>query len=234
MQQTLPKARGASTFAVTTNIERDEATGIPSIVSRLAVAVKRRVLLYSWQDEEFLDGKEILLQGNVRSLTWMNGVKLVAGLNAGFVLVDLADGTTSEIVPPSVPGAAGGAEEAKGWGAMGMSYVGMGGWGSKPLSTKLKGEEIVLIKDCVDAAFSSINHADRYSKYHVYRFIGPTLPNPIPHLVGLPTRRPRLLVSLSDLTTYLQATSRSPQSINSNSHSNDIPCRPSCPPRTCT
>lgn len=146
LQQQLVKTKGASTFAVTTNIERDESTGIPSIVSRLAVAVKRRVLLYSWQDEEFLDGKEISLTGNIRTLTWLNGKKLVAGLASGFIMVDISTGTPTEIVPP--PNTSGTDQQGeKGWGAYGMSYVGMGGWGSKSLSTKLKGDELVLVKD---------------------------------------------------------------------------------------
>lgn len=147
LQQQLVKTRGATTFAVTTNIERDETTGIPSIVSRLAVGVKRKLLLFSWQDEEFIDGKEITLVGNVRHLTWASSHKLVAGLASSFVMVDIIEGTVSEITAPVTQAAAAPVEETKGWGALGMSYMGMGGWGSKPISTKLKGEELLLVKD---------------------------------------------------------------------------------------
>ncbi|RPA87138.1 hypothetical protein BJ508DRAFT_321031 [Ascobolus immersus RN42] len=147
LQQTLVKTRGATTFAVTTNIERDETTGIPSIVSRLAVGVKRKLLLFSWQDEEFIDGKEITLVGNVRHLTWASSRRLVAGLASSFVMVDIIEGTVSDITAPITQTTVAPAEEAKGWGALGMSYMGMGGWGSKPISTKLKGEELLLVKD---------------------------------------------------------------------------------------
>src|SRR5690606_2678010 len=130
------------------NIERDETTGIPSIVSRLAVGVKRKLLLFSWQDEEFIDGKEITLVGNVRHLTWASSRRLVAGLASSFVMVDIAEGTVTDITAPvAQTAAAAPVEEAKGWTSLGMSYMGMGGWGSKPISTKLKGEELLLVKD---------------------------------------------------------------------------------------
>ncbi|KAJ3498951.1 hypothetical protein NLG97_g715 [Lecanicillium saksenae] len=50
--ETLDKTRNASGFAVTSNIVKDPDTGIPEIISRLAVAVKRRLLLWSWHECE--------------------------------------------------------------------------------------------------------------------------------------------------------------------------------------
>ncbi|KAG0636115.1 vacuolar sorting protein 39 domain 1-domain-containing protein [Tuber brumale] len=146
LTETLTKTKGASTFAVTSNIERDEKTQIPSIVSRLAIGVKKRLLLYSWHDEEFLEGKEVVLSGAVRSLTWASGRKVVVGLAGGFVVVDVRTGVMKEIVPPETKG--GGASgpassEVAGWGA----YMGMGGWGSRPLSTHLGGDDLLLVKD---------------------------------------------------------------------------------------
>ncbi|PWW79347.1 hypothetical protein C7212DRAFT_272907 [Tuber magnatum] len=146
LTETLTKTKGASTFAVTSNIEQDEKTQIPSIVSRLAVGIKKRLLLYSWHDEEFLEGKEVVLSGAARSLTWASGGKVVVGLAGGFVVVDVRTGITKEIAPPETKG--GGASgpissEAAGWGA----YMGMGGWGSKPLSTHLGGDDLLLVKD---------------------------------------------------------------------------------------
>lgn len=145
LTETLAKTKGASTFAVTSNIERDETTLIPSIVSRLAIGVKKRLLLYSWHDEEFLEGKEVVLSGAVRSLTWACGRKVVAGLAGGFVVIDVKTGITKEIVPSETKGGAAGPAggEPAGWGA----YMGMGGWGSKPLSTHLGGEDLLLVKD---------------------------------------------------------------------------------------
>ncbi|KAI5791610.1 hypothetical protein DFH27DRAFT_602857 [Peziza echinospora] len=161
LQQTIAKTKGASIFALTTNFEKDNNTGIPGIVSRLAVGVKKRLLLYSWHDAGIREGKDISLSGNVRSLTWASERKIVAGLGSGgFVVVDIQTGAVEDVVPPVVNGAAAvagkgaveGAAPAEGgqwgWGTMGMGYMGMGmGWGSKPLSTRLKGDELLLVKD---------------------------------------------------------------------------------------
>ena len=170
LQQTLQKTSGALCFAVTTNIEKDEQTGIPSIVSRLAVGGKKRLLLYSWHDAEFKDGRDISVGGNIRTITWASGGgKVVVGLGGGgFVMVDVQTGVAADIVPPAstangvgadgkpvVEAAAeGGGGGQWGWGmggmggmGMGMGGWGMGGWGSKPLSTRLKGEELLLVKD---------------------------------------------------------------------------------------
>ena len=46
--ETLTKTKGASAFAVTSDVVKDASTSVPSIVSRLAVAIKRRLLLWSW------------------------------------------------------------------------------------------------------------------------------------------------------------------------------------------
>jgi len=56
----LTKTKGANIFAVASNIEKD-ADGVPTIVSRLAVIVKRKLLVYSWHDAELID-PEVCLQ----------------------------------------------------------------------------------------------------------------------------------------------------------------------------
>lgn len=160
LQQALQKTSGALCFGVTTNIEQDEETGIPSIVSRLAVGGKKRLLLYSWHDSELRSGKEVTVNGNVRTITWVGGGgKVVVGLGGGeFMIVDVQTGALSDIVPPQQANGVGAdgkpvAEAAEGggqWGwnmGMGMGGWGMGGWGSKPLSTRLKGDELLLVKD---------------------------------------------------------------------------------------
>lgn len=169
--ETLGKARGASALAVTSNVERDPETQIPSIVSKLAIGVRRKLLMYSWDDGGFQEGKEVTLSNQVRSLTWASGNKIVVGLDSGFVIVDVETATVEEISPSAAvmaaaaestangkggvagKGAAGkgpgadAAAGAAGWG----SYFAMGGWGSKSLSTRLAGEELLLVKDCEGA-----------------------------------------------------------------------------------
>ncbi|KAK8024938.1 vacuolar sorting protein 39 domain 1 [Apiospora arundinis] len=96
--ETIQRTKNASCFAVTSNIVKDGVTGIPEIISRLAVAVKRRLLLWSWHESELGDEvTEIVLPEAIRSITWATATKIVCGMNAGFVLVDVETSTTTEI-----------------------------------------------------------------------------------------------------------------------------------------
>ncbi|ERF73382.1 hypothetical protein EPUS_07216 [Endocarpon pusillum Z07020] len=150
LQEQLTKTRGASAFAVTSNIVKDPSTGVPSIVSRLAVAVKRRLLLWSWQDMELEEGTtEIALVSSIRTLTWASGRKIVAGLNSSYVMVDIE---TQEVKSIFGPGSIGGdpSQEGGRLGGMGvgtMSYIGMGAMIPKPLATPLGEGEVLLAKD---------------------------------------------------------------------------------------
>ena len=54
LQEQLAKTKGATVFAITSNVEKD-SDGVPTIISRLAISVKRKLLVYSWHDAELLD-----------------------------------------------------------------------------------------------------------------------------------------------------------------------------------
>jgi hypothetical protein len=150
LQERLEKTRGATTFAAASNIVKDPTTGIPSIVSRLAVAVKRKIILWTWQDMELSgDAIETSLMASVKSLTWASGTKLVAGMDPGFVLVDIESQAVQDIVKPGAMGDAGGAAGAR-FGAVsssGMGYMGMASWVPKPLATRLGEGQLLLAKD---------------------------------------------------------------------------------------
>jgi hypothetical protein len=150
LQERLEKTRGATSFAVTSNIVKDASTGIPSIVSRLAVAVKRKIILWIWQDMELSDeASELTLIAAVKSLTWATGTKIVAGMDPGFVLVDIESETISDIDKPAAPGEAAGQSGTR-FGAVtssGMGYMGMGSWVPKPMATRLGEGQMLLGKD---------------------------------------------------------------------------------------
>ena len=148
LQETLAKAKGASYFAVTSNVVKDKSTGIPSIVSRLAVAVKRRLLLWSWHDGEVSqDTNEITLVTGIRSLTWTTGTRLIAGLNNSYVLVDVETDAVTDIVGPGSIGGAPGQDSGRfgSAGMAGMSYLGM--TAPQPLATQLGEGEMLLARD---------------------------------------------------------------------------------------
>lgn len=149
LQERLEKTKGATTFAVTSNVVKDPNTGIMSIVSRLAVAVKRKIILWSWQDTE-LSGEvtEITLIASVKSLTWSTATKIVAGMDPGFVMVDVESQEITDINKPAALGEAGGAGARFGAvSSSGMGYMGMGSWVPKPMATRLSEGEMLLAKD---------------------------------------------------------------------------------------
>ncbi|TVY31863.1 Vacuolar morphogenesis protein [Lachnellula occidentalis] len=150
LQEQLSKTKGASTFAVTSNIVKDPDTGIPEIISRLAVAVKRRLLLWSWHESELSpDMVEISLAEPIRTLTWASATHIICGMNSGYVIVDVTSQEVQEIVGPGAIGGALGAQTGRfgGAGSATMGYMGLGGYMPKPLATKLADGEMLLTKD---------------------------------------------------------------------------------------
>jgi hypothetical protein len=150
LHEKLEKTRGATTFAAASNIVKDPSTGIPSIVSHLAVAVKRKIILWTWQDMELTgDAVEISLIASVKSLTWATGTKIVAGMDPGFVMVDIESQDVQDIIKPGALGE-GGSQGGARFGAVsssGMGYMGMASWVPKPLATRLGEGEMLLAKD---------------------------------------------------------------------------------------
>ncbi|KAI1496511.1 SPX domain-containing protein [Biscogniauxia marginata] len=143
--ETITRTKNATCFAVTSNIVKDAATGIPEIISRLAVAVKRRLLLWSWHESELHDEvTEIVLPEAIRTVTWANATKVVCGMNAGYVLVDV---TTSQIQEIAGVGAAAAGGQGTRFGAASMGYMGLGGYMPKPLASRLAEGEMLLTKD---------------------------------------------------------------------------------------
>ncbi|KAI0483952.1 AvaB protein [Xylariaceae sp. FL0804] len=143
--ETLSRTKNASCFAVTSNIVKDAGTDIPEIISRLAVAVKRRLLLWSWHESELRDDvTEIALPESVRTVTWASATKLVCGMNAGYVLVDVTTAQTHDVA--GVGAAAAGGQGSR-FGAASMGYMGLGGYMPKPLATRLADDQMLLTKD---------------------------------------------------------------------------------------
>jgi hypothetical protein len=187
LQEKLEKTRGATTFAAASNIVKDPTTGIPSIVSRLAVAVKRKIILWTWQDMELSgDATEISLIASVKSLTWAAGTKLVAGMDPGFVMVDVESQEVHDIVKPGAMGDAGGQGGAR-FGAVsssGMGYMGMGSWVPKPLATRLGEGQMLLAKD-VNSLFIDTDGNAIEKRQVPWPFAPETLAYSYPYMLAL-------------------------------------------------
>ena len=187
LQERLERTKGSTLFAVTSNIVKDQSTGIPSIVSKLAVAVKRRVLLWTWQDMELSpDVTEMTLVAAVKSLTWATGTKLIAGMDPGFVMVDIESQDITDINRPGAAGEANGQAGAR-FGAVnssGMSYVGMGGWIPKPMATKLSEDQLLLVKD-VNTLFTDTDGKALQKRQIPWTYVPEAVAYSYPYLLAL-------------------------------------------------
>ncbi len=150
LNERLEKTKGSTSFAVISNIVKDAVTGIPTIVSRLAVAVKRKILIWTWQDMEVSDTTmELTLAAPVKSLTWANGTKIVVGMDPGYVIADIESRAMLDINKPAAAGEVSGAAGVRfaAVNSSGMGYVGMGNWVPRPLATKISEGQMLLAKD---------------------------------------------------------------------------------------
>ena len=150
LQEKLERTRGATAFAITSNVIKDKETDVPALVSRLAVAVKRKILLWTWQDMELVaDVQDIALPATIKSLTWVSATKLIAGMDPGFTLVDVDSHDMTDISKPATAGEAASQNGIRfaAVSSSGMGYMGMSGWVPKPLATKLNDGQILLAKD---------------------------------------------------------------------------------------
>ncbi|KAI3482272.1 hypothetical protein L1887_55105 [Cichorium endivia] len=78
--------------------------GIMTLVTVLAVGVKRKLLLFRWVDGEFWDTREVALQHTPRSLAFVTPTRLFMGYNAteyGTIAIPLAAESTVAYTHPS-------------------------------------------------------------------------------------------------------------------------------------
>jgi len=87
---------------------------------------------------------EIVLPEAIRTVTWASAIKVVCGMNAGYVLVDVTTSETHEIA--GVGAAVAGGQGSR-FGAASMGYMGLGSFVPKPLAARLAEGEMLLTKD---------------------------------------------------------------------------------------
>lgn len=206
----LPKTKNATTFAVTSNIVKDADTGIPEIISRLAVAVKRRLLLWSWHESELApDIVEITLPTAIRTLCWASESKIICGMNSGYVVVDVLTKDIGDIVGPGAIGGAAGSEGGRfgGVGSASMGYMGLGGYAPKPHITRLRDGEILLAKD-INSLFVNGEGKSLDKKQIPWQQAPESIGYSYPYLLSLqPPAKGTLEVRNPDTLSLLQAVS---------------------------
>ncbi|KAI4180780.1 MAG: hypothetical protein LQ348_005149 [Seirophora lacunosa] len=209
LQETLVKTKGATAFAVTSNIVKDSPTDVPLIVSRLAVAVKRRVILWSWHDSELHpDTSELVLVTGVKTLTWATGTKLIAGLTSTYVLVDVETSVVTDIIGPGSIGGAPGQDGGRfgGVGVSTISYMGLGGVAPKPLATHLGEGEMLLAKD-INTLFIDTDGQSLGRRQIPWAVAPEAIGYSYPYLLALQATRGTLEVRNPETLTLLQTIS---------------------------
>ena len=148
LKETLSKSKGASTFAINSSIVKDATTNVGSVITKLAVAVKRKLLIWTWRDGELEENIfDHTFVTAIKSLMWVTDSRILVGLGASYVILDIGTSNVIDIVGPgSIGGAAG--QDGGRLGATGVasiSYLGMSA--PKPLATKLGEGEMLLARD---------------------------------------------------------------------------------------
>nr|POE46825.1 vacuolar morphogenesis protein 6 [Quercus suber] len=150
----LERTKGAACFAITRNVVKDSETEVPYLISRLIVAVKKKVLHLTWQETVLSpDVGELNLESNIKSLNWITGTRFVAGMDPGFSLVDVHTQvitTVNKQAPRAVTETDAGELTGVRFGAVsssGMGYMGMGSWVPKPMATGSAHGQVLLAKD---------------------------------------------------------------------------------------
>lgn len=198
------QTKGATTFAVISNVIKDSSTQINSIVSRLAVAVKKKILLWTWQDMELDAPIELSLPATVKSIAWLAATKMVIGMDPGYVLVDIDSQNMVDIFKPTTtveaPPVRFGAVNSSG-----MGYMGMSSWIPKPLAAKLAEGEMLLARD-VNSLFIG-NDAKAFEKRQITWASAPeAIGYSYPYMLSLhPQSKRQLEVRNPETLTLLQS-----------------------------
>ncbi|KAK9761456.1 Vacuolar morphogenesis protein 6, variant 2, partial [Basidiobolus ranarum] len=147
----LPKIKNAYLFAVSSSIEIED--GIPAIMTRLCVAVKKKLVIYSWEDMDLLDTKEFNVPDKVRKITWASSTKLCLSFTKGYVILDLSTGKLTELFVNAGEGTGLGSSLSE-LGSMAIGAMGMILNAGKPLIVRLPNDELLVEKDNVSIFIS--------------------------------------------------------------------------------
>ncbi|KAK5120212.1 hypothetical protein LTR85_006418 [Meristemomyces frigidus] len=206
----LERTKGATCFTVTSNVVKDPETSVPSLVSRLAVGVKRKIMCWTWRDmEQEEEVAELNMEASVKSLTWVSGqARLVVGMDPGFGMVDIESQEVMPVYKPvSRQDTASGELAGIRFGAVsssGMGYMGMASWVPKPMATGLSNGQVLLAKD-VNTLFTDIDGKALEKRQVPWALAPEAIGYSYPYMLALqPPDRGQLQIRNPDTLTLLQ------------------------------
>ena len=136
LQQRLDDTKGATSFVVHSGV--DHSSGIPIVLTQVAVCAKRQILLYTWRDSEFHDERHYSLPDRARAAEFLSDRQLVVGLPSDFVVLDIGAGLTDGNIEAIQVQTIGGAMSTT------MGYLGTRQ--PKPLLCRTSGQ-MLLVRD---------------------------------------------------------------------------------------
>ena len=227
LSERIERSKGASGFSVTSNVVKDPETDVPSLVSRLAVGVKRKVMVWTWRDMELEEQvMELNVEGTAKALHWVHAeqqrsgdgaketaVRLVVGMDPGFVFVDIETlEQTAVSKPASRQDTTSGELAGVRFGAVsssGMGYMGMSSWVPKPMITGLatSAGHVLLAKD-VNTLFTDISGKAVEKRQIPWSSAPEAVGYSYPYLLALqPPEKGQLQIRNPDTLTLLQTLS---------------------------
>ncbi|KAI0768086.1 hypothetical protein BD413DRAFT_605556 [Trametes elegans] len=161
----LAKAKGALCFALYTGVEYStpdvtvssspgtpaKAKGVPSVVTRLAIGCRRRIVLYPWKDGEPQEIQEYTLAHSPRAMTFLDGESICWGHTpTDYAVTSLKTSSTADITTPILTATSSGSIGNMGMGALsglgGYMTLGLGAK-ARPCVAGLNDTEALIAKD---------------------------------------------------------------------------------------
>ncbi|KAI8061931.1 vacuolar sorting protein 39 domain 2-domain-containing protein [Thamnidium elegans] len=125
-------------------VEMSPGEQIPVLTTRLAVAVRKKLLVFVWKDTEFYETKELNIPDRIKTMSWVGTTKICLGFSTEYALMDVEKGQLTELFAPS------GVAEAGPMSALNNLYnMSIGARGGKPMITKIPNNEMLLARDHV-------------------------------------------------------------------------------------
>ncbi|KAI8973310.1 vacuolar sorting protein 39 domain 2-domain-containing protein [Mycotypha africana] len=125
-------------------VEMTPEEQIPVLTTRLAVSVRKKLLVYIWKDTEFYETKELNTPDRVKTMAWVGSTKICLGFSAEYALMDVEEGQFTELFAST------GVNDNGPMSTLNSLYnMSIGTRGGKPMITKIPNNEMLLAKDYV-------------------------------------------------------------------------------------
>ncbi|CAO3612687.1 unnamed protein product [Cunninghamella echinulata] len=153
LRMPLGKTKGANLFAVQTMVEMNQDQ-IPQLITRLGVAVKKKLMIFVWKDTEFFETKEWPLPDRVKAMAWVGSTKICLGFATEYALMEVENGEFTELFGPMADNNSTNGSSHGGNGTSGaistlnnLYNMSIGFRGGKPMVTKIPNNEMLLARD---------------------------------------------------------------------------------------